>query len=110
MKPIAIADFSETPAGRDAKDGSENNGTLFREKVLIPAIQNLGENEKLRIIIDNVEGYGSSFLEEAFGGIVRDGIMDKEKFLKVLSLEYEDDYFKFYERRIISYINDAKPQ
>lgn len=62
-------DFSKYPAGRTKTDGPES-GERFREEYLIPAIQ----KGKLTIIeLDGTRGYGSSFLEEAFGGLVRGG-------------------------------------
>ena len=38
------------------------------EKKLIPALQ---ESGSVKIVLDGTMGYGSSFLEEAFGGLVR---------------------------------------
>jgi hypothetical protein len=62
-------DFSKYPAGRYNEDGPAS-GQAFREKFLIPALK---ENKKLTIEFDGTRGYGSSFLEEAFGGSVREG-------------------------------------
>lgn len=64
-------DFSRYPAGRYLSDGPYS-GQAFREKLLLPA---LGlSNEKLVIELDGARGYGSSFLEEAFGGLLRAGL------------------------------------
>ncbi len=62
-------DFSQHPGGRYPEDG-KGNGTIFREKFLVPAIKS---GEKAEIILDGARGYPSSFLEEAFGGLVREG-------------------------------------
>jgi hypothetical protein len=62
-------DFSKYPAGRYLEDGPAT-GQLFREKFLIPALK---ESKTLTIELDGTRGYGSSFLEEAFGGAVREG-------------------------------------
>lgn len=65
---IRIAtDFSRFPAGRYLSDGPYSGEGFMREK-LIPALQNDG---KVQIVLDGTMGYGSSFLEEAFGGLVR---------------------------------------
>ncbi|MCC7080421.1 MAG: STAS-like domain-containing protein [Burkholderiales bacterium] len=61
-------DFSKEPAGRYPEDGP-NNGQRFRLEKLVSG---LSEAQKLVIELDGTEGYGSSFLEEAFGGLVRD--------------------------------------
>lgn len=68
---IRIAqDFTEFPGGRYPEDG-DGNGTTFREKFLLPAIN---RKQKTTIVLDGTRGYPSSFLEEAFGGLIRQGI------------------------------------
>lgn len=62
-------DFSKYPAGRYLEDGPAS-GQLFRDKFLIPTLK---ESKTLTIELDGTRGYGSSFLEEAFGGAVREG-------------------------------------
>ena len=63
-------DFSDTPAGRDFSDGP-NSGERFRDELLIPKLKNATKDHPLVVSIDGLEGYASSFLEEAFGGIIR---------------------------------------
>lgn len=71
MTKISIAnDFSRFPAGRYKTDGPYS-GEEFREKHLRPAFSREG---KVTVDLDGARGYGSSFLEEAFGGLVRSGI------------------------------------
>lgn len=71
MKTISIAkDFSVFPGGRIPDDGPFS-GEEFRDKFLMPIFSG---SEKVVIDFDNVRGYGSSFLEEAFGGLLRKGI------------------------------------
>jgi len=62
-------DFSKYPAGRYLEDGPAS-GQAFRDKFLIPALK---ESRAVAIELDGTRGYGSSFLEEAFGGAVREG-------------------------------------
>jgi hypothetical protein len=70
MQIINIAnDFSRYPAGRVVKDGPYS-GERFRNDWLIPILE---RHEKATIEMDGTRGYGSSFLEEAFGGLVRRG-------------------------------------
>lgn len=62
MKRINIGkDFSDTPWGRYHDDGPVS-GERFREEFLKPALK---EGEKVCVSIDDAEGYGSSFLDEA---------------------------------------------
>jgi len=60
-------DFSAVPAGRFRSDGPFS-GEAFREEFLIPALK---LEDDVRVSLDGGEGHGSSFLEEAFGGLVR---------------------------------------
>jgi hypothetical protein len=61
------AEFSRYPAGRFPNDG-KFNGETFRCKYLTPPLK---AGHKLLIKLDGAVDYGSSFLEEAFGGLVR---------------------------------------
>lgn len=68
-KTISIAhDFNKFPAGRYLTDGPYN-GEKFRIEYLTPAL-----NDKkisiLRISLDGLGGVGSSFWDEAFGGLI----------------------------------------
>lgn len=72
---INIAEqFSRTPAGRYRTDGP-SSGERFREEFLLPGLENGGQ---LEISLDGAAGYPSSFLEEAFGGLVRKGKISSE--------------------------------
>ena len=72
MVRIALAeDFSSFPAGRRHPADGPATGERFRKEHLVPAPGRLGEAERLEVSLDGVEGRGSSFLDEAFGGLVR---------------------------------------
>lgn len=71
---IAVREFSDTPAGRYRKD-SPRSGEQFREELLIPA---LAEDAAVEVDLDGTLGFGSSFLEEAFGGLVRKGFSGRD--------------------------------
>lgn len=72
MPTLSIAkDFSPTPGGRFRRHG-RFSGEEFREDFLLPAVANAQQRgEVLSVSFDNVAGLPSSFLEEAFGGLVR---------------------------------------
>ncbi|MDX8406143.1 MAG: STAS-like domain-containing protein [Mariprofundus sp.] len=87
MKRINIAkDFSRYPAGRYSGDGPFC-GEDFREKFLK---KSMAANEQMVIELDGTRGYGSSFLEEAFGGLVRAGYTP-EKINELITFEASDD-------------------
>lgn len=101
-------DFNCHPIGRYYTDGT-GSGEEFREEFLKKAISEAGENETITIILDDgVEGYGSSFLVEAFAGLVRQGFMDGQTLKARLEFKYSDPDFSFYEDKIKQYIDSAK--
>jgi hypothetical protein len=71
MVTINIAkDFSTTPGARYKADGP-CSGEEFREKLLEKHFQDTGNDYEITVILDGTEGYATSFLEEAFGGLAR---------------------------------------
>jgi hypothetical protein len=104
LKEIDIGrDFSETPAGRFPSDG-EFNGEAFRKILLVPALKRGGV---VRVILDNTEGYGSSFLEEAFGGLIRLEGFDKDDVLARLQLVANTKRAERYKRLADKFIKEA---
>ncbi|WP_193213632.1 STAS-like domain-containing protein [Luteolibacter marinus] len=104
MKRICIGgDFSPTPIGRYPSDG-ESCGENFRKRFLVPALR---EAERVEVVIDDVEGYGSSFLEEAFGGLIRKEGFKISDLREKLKIVCHDEDFKIYEMLITKYISDA---
>ena len=88
MIKIHIAkEFSRAPAGRYLDDGPRS-GQAFRKDLLVPALK---KADKVVIYLDDVEGYGSSFLEEAFGGLVRVEGFTSEELHRSLTLRTIDD-------------------
>lgn len=84
---ISIAkDFSRYPAGRKRSDGPFS-GEEFRERILLPALRH---SDSVEIALDGVIGYGSSFLEEAFGGTIRELKISPEEFLGRVSIDSKD--------------------
>lgn len=78
--------FSKYPAGRYVSDGPYS-GEAFREEHLLPALR--GSQGKVIIELDGARGYGSSFLEEAFGGLLRKGVSEQE-FMERVELRTSD--------------------
>lgn len=104
---IEIArDFSDVPAGRFAKDG-EFSGERFRDEILSPKLKS---GAKVQVVLDDVEGFGSSFLEEAFGGLVRLRKFQASDLHSQLELVALKRPYQIYVKEIWSYIDSAKPQ
>lgn len=103
-KVIDIAkDFTRYPAGRLKTDGPYS-GEAFRQNVLVPALK---ARTPVIVALDGPLGYGSSFLEEAFGGLVRVEGFTPEQVLTLLEFRSSDSSLK---AEITSYINDARQQ
>jgi len=93
-------EFSKTPFGRYKSD-SQFSAEAFRETLLIP---NLEGTEEITIDFSKVSlGVGSSFLEEAFGGLVRHGY-DHNRLLKRLKII---DRMGLYDEQVKSFIKLA---
>ena len=76
---ISVVDtIGKFPFGRTKNDGSAS-AEEFRDDYLIPA---LNKHDIVNVELDGVMGYPYSFLEEAFGGLVRKGI-DNDSLLKL---------------------------
>ena len=69
-----VEDFNPNPFGRYREDG-ERSAQVFREKHLMPAVL---EYDRVVVDLSGYNYYGSSFLEETFGGLVRAGISKQE--------------------------------
>ena len=72
MININIAkEYSNTPGSRYRFEG-KFSGEDFRETLLLPRLLEAEKNDDLlEINLDGGYGYATSFLEEAFGGLVR---------------------------------------
>ena len=104
MLNISIAsDFSRYPGGRYKSDGP-HSGERFREDVLLPRIR---AGEPFVIRLDGTLGYGSSFLEEGFGGLVRVHGISPALIRKLATFESAD---KSLIQEIWRYIDDAGGQ
>lgn len=82
---IAV-DYTETPGARYYSQGPYP-GEEFRDKFLYPKyLECLEKNEHLVVDLDGGYGYGSSFLEEAFGGLIRRLKKENKDYKKTLQL------------------------
>lgn len=100
-KVLKVADdFSRSPSGRYLSDGP-NSGERFREELLYPALV----EDKVEVNLDGVLTLGSSFLDEAFGGLVREKGLNTKELRDRLAIKSD---LKMYVTKIWSYIEDPK--
>lgn len=62
-----VKDWSPKPYGRGPSDGP-TCGQFFREQMLEKAML---ENDSVHVVLTGYNRYGRSFLDEAFGGLIR---------------------------------------
>lgn len=107
LAPLIVAEhFSRTPGSRYEREG-EFSGEVFRRQVLLPRVREaLAAHERLIVDLDGTAGYGTSFLEEAFGGLVREDNISAPTLKAVLQFKSdEEDYLA---EDIWSYIEQAR--
>jgi len=101
-KKIDVArDFHDELIGRFPSD-SDYNGQKFRDEFLVPALKKFDE---VMVVFDGVEGYGSSFLDEAFGGLIHTCHLHKDEVKRKLKLVSKEDESLVEE--IVGYIERA---
>lgn len=101
MKQLKVIEFSEFPGPRYIHLG-DSSGEQFREKYLLPKIK---EHGVIQVDLDGAFGYGSSFLEEAFGGLLRAGVEPEIARGIAQNLKSDDDPSLKIE--VTGYIEDA---
>lgn len=104
---LNVKDFSTSPGPRYVKQG-EASGELFYHQKLNPTfVQIVNSDKKIIVNLDGVDGYMSSFLDEAFGNLIFDFgmemIKDKVSFISTEEPEWidmlVDDTYPEWEKR-----------
>ena len=109
MQPLRVkiaTDFSSTPGPRYIVEG-DWSGELFRKECLLPVVKKaIEEKNKLIVDLDGTAGYGTSFLEESFGGLIREEKIEYSEIVHVLEIKsMEEDYLI---EDIKEYLKDAE--
>lgn len=98
-------DFSKTPGPREIWEG-DFSGELFRNTCLGPAIKDAIENDAiLHIDLDGTAGYGTSFLEESFGGLIRHNNYTYSQIMPHLNFKSDEEPYLIED--ILEYLRDA---
>ncbi|WP_122454162.1 STAS-like domain-containing protein [Pseudomonas viridiflava] len=102
MTTLYVAkDFTKMPCVRMRDDG-KRSGQEFRDDILLPALR---ANKKVTVDLDGVLTLGSSFLEEAFGGLVREGYFTARELSSRLEIKFQ---VESYVKESWEYVNAAK--
>ncbi len=103
-KTISVKDdFSAVPGGR-YKDHGLYSGEEFRDQHLAPALK---EFERVVVILSGTKGYPGSFLEEAFGGLIRVGGFKLDDLQRRLEIRSGDDLYEVYRALAERYMREA---
>jgi len=90
MKIKIATDFSTAPGPRYIREG-KFSGEEFRTKHLLPKLkEGIATNFFFEVELDGTAGFGTSFLEETFGGLIREDKISFETVnstVKIISFE-----------------------
>jgi hypothetical protein len=100
---IHVLKFTDTPGARYRKDGPFS-GEEFREKYLELHFKKPEYDYKIVVYLDGTEGFATSFLEEAFGGLARK--YSVERVLRRLEFVSNED--PLLPKEIIKYVKECK--
>jgi hypothetical protein len=107
VKKIHIAkDFSRVPAGRYHPDDGPATGERFRTEFLVPALK---KYDTVIVNIDGTAGYGSSFLDEAFAGLVFKQLFTFDEVMQKLVIESNEPKFAVFKSDIKEYLEAVRP-
>ena len=84
-------DYTKTPGGRHILEG-KFSGEDFRINYLQPKyLEAISSNCRLIVNLDGGYGYAPSFLEEAFGGLVRELKLKDDLILSIIQIISEEE-------------------
>ncbi len=86
---VISKEYTNRPGGRFADSGLYS-GEDFKKKLIRLMRKAKREGKKVVLDFDGGFGYGNSFLEESFGGLVRSGIK-KDEILKTFVFKSKDE-------------------
>ena len=99
-------EFSDIPGPRYIREGLYS-GEEFREKILLPRLKDIINTEDiLEIDLDGTQGYGTSFLEEAFGGLIRENHLSLSDISSHIKFVSEEEPYLVDD--IMEYLRDAE--
>lgn len=79
-------DYSSTPGPRYEVEGSYSGEQFRKTKFTQIFREAINHNQKIIVDLDGVVGYGTSFLEEIFGGLIREDHLSYPDIVKKLTI------------------------
>lgn len=85
--------FSKFPGPRYVKEG-KYSGEELRKQTLRNIVKEAIKNKRsLLIDLDGTKGYGTSFLEEVFGGLIREDGISLKDFNDIITFKSDEESF-----------------
>ena len=105
-KTIVIAeDFTRVTGGREPNEGS-GDGRSFREDFLVPALK---QADEVHIDMRGCQGLAWVFLDEAFGGLIRENKFSQAELQKKLTFN-DDKSYRTYVSSVWDMIDEASQE
>ena len=108
--PIQITvakDFSPVPIGRYLTDGKDSGEAFLKEHLLPKFEEAEAKGDSLQIDFTGMRALSSSFLEEAFGGLVRTTKKEPEIILGRIKFAPEGTHLDEYIENVKEFIQEA---
>lgn len=107
IKISVTKDFSRRPYGRYEEVHGNASGESFRKKLLIPKLEQAISNDAILVVsLDGYNRYGRSFLDEAFGGLIREENFSYDQIMKHLRVTHSA--VKSFESLVLERLQAAK--
>ena len=108
MKIKIASTFTTAPGPRNISEG-KFSGEQFRKDFLLPKVREACEQKCLLTVdLDGTSGYGTSFLEESFGGLIRENNLSLATLNSVLRFVSQEEPDLLAEIR--EYMEDAEKE
>ncbi len=108
-KLLKVADVFSAITGPRYKTEGAYSGEEFRESILYPKLDSAIKGGYVLVVnLDGTEGYGTSFLEESFGGLIRVNRMPLDEIKAHLHIVSTEEPYLISD--IEEYLNDASEQ
>ena len=102
-------EFTPMPIGRFRTHGNKS-GQAFREDILYPKIcEAIRNKDTLKVDFTDMLSLSSGFLEESFGGLVRQHGMKPDEVLKTIEFLSKNNLLGLYIELSKEYIQEAEP-
>ncbi|MFA6554610.1 MAG: STAS-like domain-containing protein [Candidatus Paceibacterota bacterium] len=108
MKIKVATDFTTAPGPRMICEG-QFSGEEFRKTLVFPKVSEaISKKCKLTVDLDGASGYGTSFLEESFGGLIREDGLTLDTIDSVIEFISKDEPALLVEIR--EYLQEAQAE